>query len=178
MAPTGPFGRSQAPVERSRWRHRHVRARARNPRRSARIVETMRVVRMMRSRGQVDAEGAEDPPAEHNGGLLADLELCPAGRARGLPPGQGGRWQGHGGLALYRRPKQLRPSPICIGRREFIFLGHNDAGWSSSVARWAHNPEVVGSNPTPATKFYQVRGRVRKFGHRPFGFMAAGWQQD
>ena len=25
------------------------------------------------------------------------------------------------------------------------------AGWSSSVARWAHNPEVVGSNPTPAT---------------------------
>lgn len=27
----------------------------------------------------------------------------------------------------------------------------SDAGWSSSVARWAHNPEVVGSNPAPAT---------------------------
>ncbi len=27
-----------------------------------------------------------------------------------------------------------------------------DAGWSSSVARWAHNPEVTGSNPVPATK--------------------------
>lgn len=26
-----------------------------------------------------------------------------------------------------------------------------DAGWSSSVARWAHNPEVAGSNPVPAT---------------------------
>ena len=26
-----------------------------------------------------------------------------------------------------------------------------DAGWSSSVARWAHNPEVTGSNPVPAT---------------------------
>jgi hypothetical protein len=26
------------------------------------------------------------------------------------------------------------------------------AGWSSLVARWAHNPKVVGSNPTPATK--------------------------
>lgn len=26
-----------------------------------------------------------------------------------------------------------------------------DAGWSSSVARWAHNPEVQGSNPCPAT---------------------------
>ena len=27
----------------------------------------------------------------------------------------------------------------------------NIAGWSSSVARWAHNPKVVGSNPAPAT---------------------------
>ena len=27
------------------------------------------------------------------------------------------------------------------------------AGWSSPVARQAHNLEVVGSNPTPATKF-------------------------
>ena len=27
-----------------------------------------------------------------------------------------------------------------------------DAGWSSLVARRAHNPEVVGSNPTPATR--------------------------
>ena len=25
------------------------------------------------------------------------------------------------------------------------------AGWSSLAARWAHNPKVVGSNPTPAT---------------------------
>ena len=29
------------------------------------------------------------------------------------------------------------------------------AGWSSSVARWAHNPEVVGSNPAPATNVIQ-----------------------
>ena len=26
------------------------------------------------------------------------------------------------------------------------------AGWSSLVARRAHNPEVEGSNPSPATK--------------------------
>src|ERR1022692_3218704 len=26
------------------------------------------------------------------------------------------------------------------------------AGWSSPVARWAHNPKVAGSNPAPATK--------------------------
>ena len=28
----------------------------------------------------------------------------------------------------------------------------HSAGWSSLVARRAHNPEVVGSNPAPATK--------------------------
>src|SRR5439155_8711968 len=28
---------------------------------------------------------------------------------------------------------------------------HLDAGWSSPVARWAHNPKVAGSNPAPAT---------------------------
>ena len=27
----------------------------------------------------------------------------------------------------------------------------NTAGWSSLVARRAHNPKVVGSNPAPAT---------------------------
>ena len=28
---------------------------------------------------------------------------------------------------------------------------HHSAGWSSLVARRAHNPEVIGSNPVPAT---------------------------
>ena len=28
------------------------------------------------------------------------------------------------------------------------------AGWSSLVARWAHNPKVGGSNPPPATNFF------------------------
>ncbi len=28
------------------------------------------------------------------------------------------------------------------------------AGWSSLVARWAHNPKVGGSNPSPATKAF------------------------
>ena len=32
----------------------------------------------------------------------------------------------------------------------------SNAGWSSLVARWAHNPKVVGSNPTPATKPNQI----------------------
>jgi hypothetical protein len=50
-------------------------------------------------------------------------------------------------------PGPLRvPAVICFGRREFIEWRNTDAGWSSSVARWAHNPEVAGSNPAPATK--------------------------
>src|SRR6202000_3576415 len=30
------------------------------------------------------------------------------------------------------------------------------AGWSSPVARWAHNPKVAGSNPAPATNQINV----------------------
>ncbi len=30
------------------------------------------------------------------------------------------------------------------------------AGWSSLAARRAHNPKVVGSNPTPATKWNEL----------------------
>ena len=39
------------------------------------------------------------------------------------------------------------------------------AGWSSLVARRAHNPEVVGSNPAPATKNFtpELVKRFRRF---------------
>ena len=38
---------------------------------------------------------------------------------------------------------------------ESLFLRHLFiAGWSSSVARRAHNPKVVGSNPSPATNYF------------------------
>ncbi len=58
------------------------------------------------------------------------------------------------------------PALICFAGREFISLKHTDAGWSSSVARWAHNPEVAGSNPAPATSFRRsgpFPGRERAF---------------
>src|SRR3990167_4789987 len=49
--------------------------------------------------------------------------------------------------------------PICHANRTnkgllgcHAQLGNGDAGWSSPVARQAHNLKVVGSNPTPATK--------------------------
>ena len=44
------------------------------------------------------------------------------------------------------------------------------AGWSSLVARRAHNPEVVGSNPAPATKILSYGGvaqLARAYGSYP-----------
>ena len=37
---------------------------------------------------------------------------------------------------------------------------HTTAGWSSPVARQAHNLKVVGSNPTPATKIMALSQRL------------------
>ena len=41
-------------------------------------------------------------------------------------------------------------SPVSRSPKAACKSKHIDAGWSSLVARRAHNPEVVGSNPTPA----------------------------
>src|SRR5215467_9874931 len=47
------------------------------------------------------------------------------------------------GLRLLNKPPRVVPAlPV---------FGWFDAGWSSPVARQAHNLKVVGSNPTPAT---------------------------
>ena len=47
------------------------------------------------------------------------------------------------------------------------------AGWSSPVARQAHNLKVVGSNPTPATNYYVVIQRLNKaLGFSTEGFFA------
>src|SRR5271156_5007573 len=40
---------------------------------------------------------------------------------------------------------------------------HKNAGWSSLVARWAHNPKVGGSNPPPATKQLLATQRLGSF---------------
>jgi hypothetical protein len=59
-----------------------------------------------------------------------------------------------------RRPRRASlpsPTPQPIERqhgnrsRTGLECGPNDAGWSSLVARRAHNPKVGGSNPPPAT---------------------------
>ena len=43
------------------------------------------------------------------------------------------------------------------------------AGWSSTVARRAHNPKVTGSNPVPATNFGAVAQLARASGSYPAG---------
>ena len=47
-------------------------------------------------------------------------------------------------------PPTLPPQPLYAGHGQA--LGLTIAGWSSPVARQAHNLKVVGSNPTPATR--------------------------
>jgi hypothetical protein len=44
------------------------------------------------------------------------------------------------------------PDLRLTAQRSSVECRHTDAGWSSLVARRAHNPKVVGSNPAPATK--------------------------
>ena len=46
------------------------------------------------------------------------------------------------------------------GFESHILLIHINAGWSSSVARRAHNPKVVGSNPAPAIWLGSSVGRA------------------
>ena len=48
------------------------------------------------------------------------------------------------------------PAPYIRRKREY------DAGWSSPVARQAHNLKVLGSNPSPATNYGDKRGKTSK----------------
>src|SRR5947207_15329183 len=58
-----------------------------------------------------------------------------------------------------RSPQQdFRHAAICfcIAGPVWYYEGSSgDAGWSSPVARWAHNPKVAGSNPAPATNVFR-----------------------
>ena len=92
-------------------------------------------------------------PADHAGPARAD----PA--ADGAGPAEPAGLAGH--AAETARDRGLSRAPIAGLRRWRADLprgegapkvGGHDAGRSSSVARWAHNPEVAGSNPAPATK--------------------------
>ena len=58
--------------------------------------------------------------------------------------------------------KTLHARHGCCGRIVESSDFKHDAGWSSPVAREAHNLEVVGSNPAPATP--SPSGRLRSEG--------------
>ena len=51
-------------------------------------------------------------------------------------------------LTKYRKP--IISVPL-LANKHVSFEFKIDAGWSSLVARWAHNPKVVSSNLAPAT---------------------------
>ena len=67
-------------------------------------------------------------------------------------------------LAFSPRPEDRKPPAVlrfsgsALARKagSAVRLGvrHGDAGWSSPVARQAHNLKVAGSNPAPATNFF------------------------
>ena len=79
-----------------------------------------------------------------------------------------GNWLGPLGVSNKDAPRATQPNMVTRGgaarrpdrhRRDghtkdasgLHSAQHGDAGWSSPVARQAHNLKVVGSNPTPAT---------------------------
>ena len=65
-------------------------------------------------------------------------------------------------MVLYLKIRESRSLPDLPSARtsdDDVFLRRKaqvaiNAGWSSPVARQAHNLKVVGSNPAPATKFF------------------------
>src|SRR5580692_234915 len=54
-------------------------------------------------------------------------------------------------MVLRLKARKSRSLPGLQGRPFLFCATRVDAGWSSPVARQAHNLKVVGSNPTPAT---------------------------
>ena len=57
-------------------------------------------------------------------------------------------------------------------------INKHDAGWSSPVARQAHNLKVVGSNPTPATNlFNKINDLYNPQRLRFLGFFCVLWSK-
>ena len=52
--------------------------------------------------------------------------------------------------------EKLHESSCAFPKQKPLYLSNKNAGWSSLVARQAHNLKAVGSNPTPATQTKSV----------------------
>ena len=83
--------------------------------------------------------------------------------------------------ALSLEPSARRPS--WLAALQFQEPGFSaqpiGAGWSSPVARQAHNLKVAGSNPAPATKYlFDNKAKIKKasiFGSGLFAVLAHSW---
>ncbi len=89
-------------------------------------------------------------------GTRGPLTFTVASRDKTRPP-RGGLRRARTGRAVHLmtgrfvdRAGAPDPDLACLRRPRKVAI--TDAGWSSSVARWAHNPEVAGSHPAPATR--------------------------
>jgi hypothetical protein len=85
------------------------------------------------------------------------------------------RTQGHCPGCLLRKPPDGIDRRLGVGQSVSVFCEGAQwfiAGWSSPVARQAHNLKVTGSNPVPATTFVITRSPSR-FNRRD-GFSFSG----
>jgi hypothetical protein len=107
------------------------------------------------------AAPVSEDSVHHRGELMTPRGLDPlaespfqrgAGALRGLTPKQPGLRRLcsilRAGTGAMDRSAALWSCSSAQSLLSYHFL---DAGWSSLAARRAHNPKVVGSNPTPAT---------------------------
>ena len=58
---------------------------------------------------------------------------------------------------------KMRSAAVCHTSLPAAYCRGTDAGWSSPVARKAHNLEVAGSNPAPATNIMRRLSSMRRF---------------
>src|SRR5262245_53162656 len=70
---------------------------------------------------------------------------------------------GAGHITLFRGRNEA-VSGLTLLRVHGYTLGPLSAGWSSLVARRAHNPKVAGSNPAPATAKRRLEAALATFG--------------
>jgi hypothetical protein len=142
--------RSEGPVPRVR-RNRKGRLRAgkytgREEGRARRDGLTRRGLHVEGRRGHREKTRPADPRATLPGARAPRIS-----RTAHLPrrtPGLEPRWNSDP-VRRYRSPGRALPSPDPTLWSTSL-LSH-DAGWSSLVARRAHNPKAAGSNPAPAT---------------------------
>ena len=97
------------------------------------------------------------------GGVKRSLYLWSVGQGVKTPPFHGGNTGSNPVRTIMWRITQVRLKgtvlktvrrvKACVGSNPTSSFNIVSAGWSSSVARRAHNPKVVGSNPAPAILF-------------------------